>query len=516
MKYSIKYIGLIVSASILTFTSCKKDFFDINESPNSPRVLKVSEVLPTAQLAMGQAVGNDLKIGGGLWAQYWAQNFNSSQYKSYDQYNITNEAQRAAWLLLYGDALTDLNYIIEQATAEGKTNYVAIATILKAYNFHILTDAYGDIPFSEAGKGAEGNFSPKYDSQKDVYNGIIAMLKDGISKIDPAAAHPADDDLIYHGDMNLWWKFANTTLLRVYMRLSNVDPGKAQAGINEIVSNATTFPFIDSDFSPTGSETAKIDYYTAGGNTNPLYASYVALGNTRNLVASSTAVNQFFKYTTDGDIRLTALYTPAGNTYQGIPNGYLGIDNTGGFPKPPALISYPGSITGANPDAASATAPVIFLSDYETYFLLAEATERGWINVGATAEEIYNWGIELSYIALGLPADVLDPASDISKYINDPKVKYSAQGDKIQAIYFQKWFAMCGTQNFEAWTEGRRTGYIESNMGVGIPNNSFFTLSLNAGSNPLPARMLYPETEVTRNKNFPGQKTLGTKLWWAK
>ncbi|HSH64485.1 MAG TPA: SusD/RagB family nutrient-binding outer membrane lipoprotein [Bacteroidia bacterium] len=517
MKRNIKYIGLLLSVGFLTITSCKKDFFDINESPNSPKTLKVSEVLPTAELAVGQAIGNDLKIGGGIWAQYWAQNFNASQYKAYDQYNVTNSSQRAAWLLLYSDALTDLNYIIEHATSEGKANYVAIATILKAYNFHILTDAYGDIPFSEAGKGAEGNFSPKYDSQKDVYDGIIAMLKDGISKIDLTSdVHPHDDDLIYGGDMNMWLKFANTTLLRVYTRLTNVDQGKAQAGIAEIVNNATSFPFIDSDFTPGGSETAKINYTSTGGNTNPLYASFVALNSTRNLVASATGINQFIGYTADGDLRVTALYTPAGSGYLGIPNGYLGIDNTGGFPKPPATVSYPSAITGAIPDPAAATAPVIFLSDYETYFLLAEATERGWINLGASAEELYNWGIQLSYISLGLPADETDPASDYSIYINDPNVKYALQGDKYEAIYFQKWFAMCGTQNFEAWTEGRRTGYIESNMGVGVPNSSFFTRSLNAGSNPLPARMLYPDVEVTRNKNFPGQQQLGTKLWWAK
>jgi hypothetical protein len=510
MNYNLKYIAVILGAGILTLTSCKKDFFDINESPNSPKVLKVSEVLPTAELAIGQAVGNDLKIGGGIWAQYWAQNFNASQYKTYEQYNITNEAQRAAWILLYSDALTDLNYIIDQATKEGKTNYVAVATILKAYNFQILTDAYGDIPFSEAGKGAEGNFSPKYDSQKSVYDGIIAMLKDGISKIDLASdMHPGEDDVIYHGDMTRWWKFANTTLLRVYMRLSNVDPPKAQAGISEIVSSSTSFPFIKSG------ETAKIDYYTTGGNTNPLYASFVALGSTRNLVASATAINQLSSYTTNGDPRITELYTPAGNVYLGIPNGYLGIDNTGGFPKPPTLISYPGPITGADPDEASATAPVVLLSDYESSFLLAEATERGWINLGVTAAELYNEGIQLSYWALGLPADETDPKSDYSLYINDPKVNYAAQADKYQAIYIQKWFAMCGLQNFEAWTEGRRTGYIEQMMG-NFGSNSFFTRSLNAGSNPLPARMLYPETEMTLNKNFPGQKSLGTKMWWAK
>jgi hypothetical protein len=510
----IKYIGLIAGVSMLTFSSCKKEFFDINDNPNSPTVVKLSEVLPTAELAIGQAIGNDLKIGGGIWAQYWTQNFNSSQYKEYEQYNISAESQRAAWSLLYNDALTDLNYIIEHATQEGKPNYVAVATILKAYNFQVLTDAYGDIPFSEAGKAAEGILSPKYDSQKDVYNGIIAMLKDGISKIDVASdVHPGADDLIYQGDMAHWKAFANTLLLKVYLRLTNVDITKAQAGVAELA--AANAVFVDNGtWTKEGSQGAKIDYYTTGGNTNPLYASYVALGNTRNLIASSTATKPMIAL---GDERLTKFYTPAsGTTYIGVPNGYLGVDNTGGFPVAPTALSYPGPITGGAPDAASATAQVILLSDYESYFLMAEATERGWLNVGASAEELYFWGIQLSYIALDLNADDTDPASAFSVYYAKPEVDYAAQTDKLQAIYFQKWYAMCGTQNFEAWTEGRRTGYLAQNMGATLADNKFYTRSMNAGGMPLPARMLYPNAEITRNANFPGQKTLDTKVWWAK
>ncbi len=522
----IKYIGLATSISMLVFTGCKKDFFDINESPNSPVTIKLSEALPTAELAIGQAVGNDLKIGGGLWAQYWGQNFNSSQYKSYDQYNITTEAQRAAWNLLYNDALTDLNYIIDHGTTEGNTNYVAVATILKAYNFQILTDAYGDIPFSEAGKGAEGNYSPKYDAQKDVYNGIIEMLKDGLSKIDLASdLHPGTDDLIYAGNMALWKKFANTLLLRIYLRISNADQAKAQAGIAALqAANAVFLNNTNANLDKSGSETAKINYYDVGGNTNPLYASYVALGKTKNLIASATAVKAF---TALGDDRLTVLYTPTvagGATYLGTPHGYLGSDNTGGFPVAPTAISYPGEITGAEPDITPASgqlpdepakAPVVFLSDFESKFLQAEAIERGWLTGLGTTKDAYDRAIQLNFAALELNADDSDTTSSYHLYMANTGVDFDSQTDKLKAIYFQKWYAMCGTQNFESWTEGRRTGYIESNMG-NFGDNKFFTRSLTAGSNQLPARMLYPSTEVTRNANFPGQKPLSSKLWWAK
>lgn len=513
MNYTkLKYIGLVTGVSLLIFTGCKKEFFDINENPNSPKTLKLNEILPTAELAVGQAVGNELQISGGIWSQYWTQNWSASQYKEYEQYNISAESQRSPWGLLYNEALTDLNYIIRLANEEKKTNYVAVATLLKAYNFQILTDAYGDIPFSEAGKGEEGILNPKYDSQKNVYDGIIAMAKDGLSKIDMNAdVTPGDEDLIYHGDMNLWKKFGNTLLLKMYLRLSNADPAKAQAGIAAL--SAAGAEFIDNvsfdPNDPSGSEAAKITYYTTGGNTNPLYSAYAALGKTKNLIASSTAVKAFLNL---DDERVTVVYTPAGSTYLGVPNGYLGDLNTGGFPTPPTSVSAPGVITGGAPDDASATAPVLLISDFESYFLQAEAKERGWLTSGPSAQELYEGGIALSYVYLGLP---IDTASSFDDYIQKPEVAYASQADKLQAIFFQKWYAMCGIQNFEAWTEGRRTGYIEKNMGNDINSGKIFTRSLNSGGMPLPARLLYPNSEITRNSNFPGQKPLGTKVWWA-
>ena len=163
------------------------------------------------------------------------------------------------------------------------------------------------------------------------------------------------------------------------------------------------------------------------------------------------------------------------------------------------------------PPAAAATAPVILISDYESYFLQAEAVEKGWAT--GDAEQLYTDGIAISYLSLGLS---VDPGSAFETYIANPKVDYAQQTDKLQAIFFQKWYAMCGVQNFESWTEGRRTGYLEQNMGNDITSGKFFTRSMNAGGAALPARVLYPNSEITRNSNFPGLKTLGTKMWWAK
>ena len=78
---------------------------------------------------------------------------------------------------------------------------------------------------------------------------------------------------------------------------------------------------------------------------------------------------------------------------------------------------------------------------------------------------------------------------------------------RIRAIITQKYYAMNGFQGFEAWTEWRRTGY---------PNILVKSQASTLGTSDLPARLLYPDTEITRNANFPGLKPITEKVWWDK
>ena len=162
---------------------------------------------------------------------------------------------------------------------------MACAKILQAYTYQILTDNFGDIPFSEALKGEEGNTTPKYDSQKEVYDGIISLINEGIALIDPSASNrPSTEDLIFNGDMSMWKKFANTLKLRVYLRMAYVDPAKAQAGVASLAS-ATFFA---------AGEDARISYSSNPGNTNPLYSVFSEIRNTQNIVASYTCLDSMY------------------------------------------------------------------------------------------------------------------------------------------------------------------------------------------------------------------------------
>lgn len=141
-----------------------------------------------------------------------------------------------------------------------------------------------------------------------------------------------------------------------------------------------------------------------------------------------------------------------------------------------------------------------FFTKSESNFLQAEAVARGWGSGSLTAKKLFTSGIEASFAADGI-------AENAAAYMSSaPDAKFP--GDKagqIKAIITQKYYAMCGSQGFEAWTEWRRTGYP-----------TFIVKSVAAKSLPFPLRFLYPNSELTTNSNYPGTVTQKTPVWWDK
>lgn len=478
-KNIVKSAAGILAVLSLSITGCSK-FLDINENPTRIVDLDPSYLLPSAQANAGMVVGNHFQVYGGLWAQYWAQDISSSQYRTIEQVNLDPSSFDRPWQFLYAGGLQDLQVIIDKANTKRLEQYAGVAYLMKAYEFQLLTDAFGDIPLTDALKGGSAEvLAPKYDAQKQVYDSIFAWIDRGYNLIDPAAVaggRPGTDDLVFGGNMANWRAFGNTLKLRAYLRLSAVDAAKAEAGVKSL-QGAT---FLTSD--------AKITYVTTGGSQNPLYAEIVGLGRTQNLVASKTNVDQMNAL---GDPRVGVFYEPNPDT-----TGIVGIPQGSYRSQWEYLFSIPGTAVGASAQkAASATAPVKFISAAESYFLQAEGVARGWLTGDAKA--LYQSGITASFTAYSVTPGT---------YITTQVAAFPAAAvDQIKAIITQKYFAMCGNQNFEAWTEWRRTGYPD-----------FFVRSqasiLAAGL--MPQRFLYPNAEITRNPNFPGAKLATDKVWW--
>ena len=479
-KILVKYLFSVILMVVLLSTSGCKKFLDVNENPNNPVDADPSLLLPTVEASIGQLVGNSFQVYGNFFAQYWTQNPSSSQYRSLEQYRLTNASFDRPWLTLYRNALQNAQLIINDPTANNELTR-GIAYILKAYTFQLATDAFGDIPLSEALLGNQMT-SPHFESQQVVYDSIFHYVDLGMSMIGTAnALSPGDQDLIFQGDIDSWRRFANTLKLRAYLRLSEVSPGTSQAGIASLY--AAGAEFLESD--------AAIQYNAIGGNENPLYNEILGLGRTQNMVASATAVSAYLR---NDDPRVSRFYDPlpGADTIAYISQGTYASNTTKEVSPPSALVG------GQALSTASAAAPVKLISATESYFLQAEAVARGWSQ--GNLEALFEQGIRESFESVGI-------AAEADNYIDnapDAQLPGNAVGN-VRTIITQKYYAMNGFQGFEAWTEWRRTGFPDF-----LVQSAASTLA--AGRVPL--RLLYPNNEITTNQNFPGTRLIYEPVWW--
>ncbi|HEY4110780.1 SusD/RagB family nutrient-binding outer membrane lipoprotein [Puia sp.] len=478
----LKRIALFAFPAILLLSSGCKKFLNVNQDPNHLVAAQPDQLLPTVQAAIGVALGDDLYPYGNIWSQYFTQSAVASQYKTIDQYLQVNADFNYAWQHLYQSALINTQLMITNSTGNAAlTQYLAIGDVLKAYSLQLATDAFGDIPVSQALQGSD-NKNPSYDPQATVYDSIFALIEKGkalMSDTDPNA--PTSPDLIFQGDMDSWIAFANTLELRAYLRLSQIDPARAEAGVKALyASNAS---FLNAN--------AEMTYTSTGGNQNPFYIKEVALGKTVNLAASKTVVDAFVR---NNDPRQFAVFTllDSTDTVTYLPQGSFAQNiNT--------ITSTPSPLVAGDPqNAKSALAPVILISAAESNFLQAEAVSRGWAS--GSASTLFTQGIKASFASDGIP-------DSAAAYIaSAPDAQFPAgAADQLKVIITQKYYAMCGSQGFEAWTEWRRTGYPD-----------FLVTSAAAGGRTFPLRFLYPQSELTGNLKYPGTVPETTPVWWDK
>jgi hypothetical protein len=481
-------IAAAIFGSFIALSSCRK-YLNVNTNPNVSQTVTVQTLLPSAEGYIASTMGVDFEVNGSIWAQFWTQSPLASQYRDLELYQPTSQTYEFPWDNFYSGAGETLVQLDSVAASQNKKQYRAIAFLLKAYVFQEVTDAWGDVPFTQALH--PGITSPKFDPQQTVYNGILAYIDSANALINPGdESAPGGDDLIYGGNMAEWQKFSNTLQLRVLMRLSQRSPQVAQQGIAALYAAGAQFIGTGDD--------ALVSFSNASGNKNPLYSEETGLQSTQNFVASNTCIDSMVS---NNDPRVSVFYeTDANGNYTGIAQGSEASITA---------VSIPSfNVAGDAQNSASATAPVKLLTSYESYFLQAEAVVRGW-GVG-NDDSLFIDGITANFNAYSaqFAAAGIDAGSALTTYLSTANwAQYPTSGtqaQKIQWIITQKWFSMCGNEGFEAWTEWRRTGY---------PN--FFTVSATSLiGNVFPRRFLYANSEVTRNANFPGLVPVTTSVWW--
>ena len=482
-----KFIRIFFLFTILV--ACEDDL-DININPNTPTDVDKSLVLTAAQGSLVTAMGGQLTNLGGFLAQYHTQSPSASQYLDIDTYNMNTDFSDRLWNELYAGCLNDLKYVIEKSIEEGDTGTYLIAKLLRVYTFQLLTDLYGDIPYSESLLGSE-NITPNMDSGSDVYLGLIAELEEAVSQYNntPVSSVVGSQDAIFNANMSDWLKFANTLKLKLYMRMAYTNQANSSAVIALINENN----FLTSD--------AKFAIYDGAQNrANPFYDVQLdRLGDVNNVGSSSLI--EF--YTENGDPRLEAVYRRNGqNLFRGLDQGDRG--------------SFPSEVASdfARPNVLSTT-PVYLMTVSESYFLQAEALIR-YAN-GAGADEAYNAGVINSFRTYGLDTSVAQNL--ISSGGNYEYISGGVAGTEstLRQVMIQKWASLAYINNIEAFFEVNRTQYPETttfgNHDYSIGNLVVSVSSVLTG-NQTPNTIFYPDAEVTKNPNIIQKPSITEKIWW--
>jgi hypothetical protein len=490
--------GLALLTTML-LNSCSK--LDINESPNNPSIDKATpeSLFPSAVLSSAGRIGGDLSIIGGMWAQFWTQNSNSSQYRTVDSYNLQNSSAfiSSPYTELYSGALPDYQLALQKSVAAQDWRYNLMITVMKAYTYQVLADLFDKVPYSEASQ-PDVFPQPKFEDGYTVYKALIGEIDAALAKDYRSTPHTRDQarvDLVFgergNADfdvqMDRWERFANTLKLKMYLRMVNVKPAEAETGIKALYDADAGFL----------EESAGVTSYIAAPNlSNPFYEyNFRRLNTAGNLKASYTFISWLEG---NNDPRANAYYGPGpvATIHQG--------DYAAGLPE---------YLDAVNP-IISPTDPVWFFSRAEVCFMVAEAKLR--YDNGSGTKEMYDRGVQAAFAQEGLtPGDLLDPG----KAYAYPEAGTFDQ--KLEAIIVQKWASLFGSHALEAFFEQNRTGYplisnIYSTDPAYIPGRLVYGPSGVTGPGNFPRRFLFPDVERERNSNTPPEVPLYTKVWWGK
>ncbi len=524
MKTIYRIIMMIAAVSLL---SCEEHLTELNVNPNGvdPAIVNPNLLVPTVIVSTAYP--------------YLEMNYNGHaagvmQYVQLSGWSdpLNNYAWREQrnWDNLYS-TLRDIKHLYTRSVEENMEFHQGLALVIRAFNFGYIADTWGNAPYSAALNALEGgqeDYFPVFDSQESIYRGIIEELKTAntiLSK--PASEYTsirASSDILYNGDPIKWRKFANSLMLRYYMRVSSKLPEYAKSGIEEIISNPSQFPIFtsnddDAAMGMIGSSSgdswpATVAFDASESNFDRIqlcagfrdvlvdnndprlnvwfnkvripikvssaYGDDEIVGGVRYLHPDHIESNNMVIYNKETWIADTEAGKVLIDTmdYAGIPIAFRRGDGSPFNLNPFPIQGGPNVHSSALSDMYKNTQGGMLKARMVTYaevcFILAEAAQKGW-NVGAQ-KDWYEKGIEASLNTYGV-------GSSLSSYLNEDGVAYDGS---LEQIMIQKWIANW-TIAHESWCDWRRTG---------LPNLDVGTQGLRAA---MPLRYQYGGNEISRN-----------------
>ncbi|MVM38103.1 SusD/RagB family nutrient-binding outer membrane lipoprotein [Spirosoma sp. HMF3257] len=535
MKNILKKSTICLVLFVSFLFSCK-DLSQLNINPNGvqPETVNPNLVMPTVLTETAKLYVN---LGFQDIAGVVQHTQKDAWFSGHNDYDWGGDQ---SWTAYY-DQLRNNDLVYQRAVALNMEFQQGVALVMKSMLFGLITDLWGDAPYTEALKGESGGIAPKYDTQDIIYAGILADLDKASTLLSkPKASYSSiveSADVYYAGDPTKWQKLANSLKLRYYMRISAKQPDVAKAGIEKIVANPAQYPIIDD---------ASVDATMAyvGNNSGDAWPSNAVFdisgSNYRRIKMCSTLLKPM-QATSDPRLAIWAKKVeiplavdatlPAGTDK--IVNGvrYLSPDKVGTtqIDTDPNYVGLPPSVSqlpsGYNfnptPGQTSVNPHVSYLNEIymqakgtllkarlvsaaEVRFILAEAAQKGW--AAGDAKTQYEAGVKASLTAWGL-------ASSYTAFIAQKGVAYD--GTQAQIIT-QKWIASW-TSAAEAWFDYRRTGLPALSAGYAAKRKAlpvrFYYMRDELNLNKSNSASAMDKLEVTANSQSDGKNSAWSKPW---
>lgn len=496
------YLVLIVFSLVLTGCDFDKGFEEMNVDPTKAAQLDVNNKFASVFL----------RTSGGRYENWRASLIYSSQivqhmsstatYWTGNFYTLNQGYSTSLFDRGYPEQVKEIEDIIYQLSEEGVSDtQMGVARIWRAFIYHRLTDLYGDIPYSEAGKGfIEGILKPAYDSQEAIYMDMLAEIEGGIAQL--GANTLGGSDLIFQGDVDKWRKFGNSLMLRLAMRLTKADAATAQAWAQKAISGGTM---------ASNDDIAYIQHTNgpAGINRNGHGEVFDADGNMR----ISKTFMEFLQNGNDPRLPILAARRSDGSTAAadlfGMPNGLTGGALEAKYGTESSYYAEPNRAVLGGFDA-----PMVFQTYAEVEFLKAEAAQRGWHS--GSVETHYNNGVKAAMQMLSslYPNAAAISDAQVSDYLAANPLNTSSPMEMIHTQYWAATFL----NEYEAFANWRRTGFPTLQ-----PFGGEAVYPGNETNGEIPRRMIYPNSEESTNpENYAaavsrqGPNTLTTRVWWDK
>lgn len=503
-----QYIYALMAAAVASTStvSCSDSFESINTDPNETPMgtLNAYGVFEATfygyvnrSLAFTRQYNSEL-------VQYSA--CTGSNGVDIHRYSISNSNVNTIWTY-YARYAANANHMIELGKTKNEPAAQAVGLTMKVLIMSNLVDLFGDIPYREAFQYDQNNWTPVFDSTRDVYEQMFADLEQAntLYSKSPVWAKP-NIDLMYGGDMAKWRKFNNSLYLRLLMRVSGRPEMEADAMIAKIVSKPDKYPVISSR-----QESAMVNFT----GIDPYYSNFRPSNITEAQFKPNKVTKTFLDLmlitgaNTEEDPRLTTMAYQRGGDWKGVQGG-CAISESRMEDDGASYFNYPVLVRDNAPG---------WVMDYsEVQFILAEAALKGFIPGGEAAARTY---YEAAVTSNCQKWAELTNYSETKYQITDARITDLLNGrlagwdnftDHMQLIATQKYLSLFWI-GFEAYHELRRTGYPVITIGNGCSYNNF----------EFPQRLYYPTNTVGSNSvnvqtaldRMGGENSLRTPLWWS-